>query len=89
MLQLSQRGARYLSVHAWRIAAARFYPTQNTNRNIIMETTTVTDWNVFFTLVNLFLQPEQDFRTIERETRGEADLNISLLYQTLHHYALS
>ena len=53
-----------------------------------METTTVTDWKAFYTLVNLFLQSEQDFRTIKRATRGEADLNISLLYQKLHHYAL-
>ena len=72
-----------------RVAHCRraFLSYTKTNRNIIRETTTVTDWKAFYTPVNLLLPLKQDFRTIKRATRGEADLNISLLIKhciTMH-----
>ena len=84
MLQPSQRDARAICKYTH----GAFLSYTKTNRNIIMETTTVKDWKAFYTLVNLRFLSEQDFRTIKQATRGEADPNISLLYQTLHHYAL-
>ena len=78
MLQLSQCGAHYLSVHA----AARFYPTQKNESEYHHGNYHSKGLKGVLYAVNLLLPSEQDFRTIKRATRGEADPKISLLYQT-------